>query len=201
MTLYTLIVLLSIVMLPLVPAYVLFKLLKSSGRVDGTFHGFRVDLGGSFAGYFVLFFVLIYTRSEWLPAPYEVWNLRGQIEDENGSPLVDESGKSMDYVDPRYVTVSPPNLDNLTMGGKFNVKIVATKKPGGRGFDFPDLVINYPGYRHVIIPLGPDSQKGQSDNSSPQLSRSDGEILAGIIRLKPIPKTDNSMSNKSPYPN
>ena len=37
---------------PIVPAYLLFKALPSTAIVTGLLHGFKIDLGGAFAGYF-----------------------------------------------------------------------------------------------------------------------------------------------------
>src|SRR5258708_37101723 len=49
-----LIVLSAIVLLPLIPAFILFKTLKSIAQVDGPLGGLKVSLGGSFGGYVAL---------------------------------------------------------------------------------------------------------------------------------------------------
>jgi hypothetical protein len=44
---------LLILLLPLLPAFVLFRFLPSSSDVQGPFKGLTVQIGGAFAGYFL----------------------------------------------------------------------------------------------------------------------------------------------------
>ena len=49
-----LVVISVLVLLPMIPAYVLFKVLRSTGEVSGPLGSFKVALGGAFGGYFAL---------------------------------------------------------------------------------------------------------------------------------------------------
>ena len=42
-------------LLPLVPAYLLFRALPSQAEISGPFKGMTVKLGGAFAAYFLVF--------------------------------------------------------------------------------------------------------------------------------------------------
>lgn len=44
---------LLVLLLPLIPAFVLFRFLPSAANVEGPFKGLTIKLGGAFAGYFV----------------------------------------------------------------------------------------------------------------------------------------------------
>ncbi|HEX7903459.1 MAG TPA: hypothetical protein VF487_06245 [Chitinophagaceae bacterium] len=43
--------------LPLTPAFILFKFLPSVGNVEGPLKGMQLKFGGAFAGYLILFFI------------------------------------------------------------------------------------------------------------------------------------------------
>ena len=66
-----------IVLLPLIPAVLLFTVLRSSATVTGPVAGMKVSLGGSFGGYFVLFMVLVVHFKE-LPQ-VETWHVTGSL--------------------------------------------------------------------------------------------------------------------------
>jgi hypothetical protein len=74
-----------IILLPLIPAVLLFKVLRSSATVDGPVAGMKVSLGGSFGGYFVLFMVLVIHFKE-LPQ-VEKWHVRGSFQVADGDAV------------------------------------------------------------------------------------------------------------------
>ena len=49
-----------VTLLPIVPAYVLFKTLRSNARVTGPFAGLKIQLGGAFGAYFIVFLVFFH---------------------------------------------------------------------------------------------------------------------------------------------
>jgi hypothetical protein len=53
-----LVILLAIVLLPLVPAILLFKFLPSDASAQGPWKGLKIKVGGSFAGYFIMALLL-----------------------------------------------------------------------------------------------------------------------------------------------
>lgn len=52
--------LLLIVLIPIIPAFIFFKFLPGQADVDGPFKGLKIKLTGAFAGYFLIFIILIY---------------------------------------------------------------------------------------------------------------------------------------------
>ncbi|MEA2336687.1 MAG: hypothetical protein QOE82_694 [Thermoanaerobaculia bacterium] len=88
----TIVILSFVVLLPLVPAFLLFKLLPSRAVVKGPLAGLNVNLGGAFGGYVALtvFVTTVASNASMLKppkAPDPVWHVRGtiQLEQEDGS--------------------------------------------------------------------------------------------------------------------
>src|SRR5215210_568088 len=69
-----------IVLLPMVPAIAIFKLLPSRAAVTGPFKGLKINLGGAFAGYFVLL-VLLLSIFHTPPAEgrSQIWRVKGRV--------------------------------------------------------------------------------------------------------------------------
>jgi hypothetical protein len=53
-----LVILFAVVLLPLVPAVLLFKFLPSDASAEGPWKGLKIKVGGSFAGYFLMVVLL-----------------------------------------------------------------------------------------------------------------------------------------------
>ncbi len=49
-----------VTLLPIVPAYVLFRALPSQAEVSGPFQGMTIKLGGAFSAYFIVFLLLLH---------------------------------------------------------------------------------------------------------------------------------------------
>src|SRR3954469_24692224 len=82
-----LIVLSAIVLLPLIPAFILFHTLKSSAQVDGPLGGgLKVSLGGAFGGYVALT-VFIATYFAHMPH-VTTWRVTGELQFPGGTPSV-----------------------------------------------------------------------------------------------------------------
>jgi hypothetical protein len=81
-----LVVISVLVLLPMVPAYVLFKLLRAKGSVDGQLGSFKVALSGAFAGYFALtvFIFTVAQKADAIQPPVPVWHVRGTIQFDDG---------------------------------------------------------------------------------------------------------------------
>src|SRR5262249_22383818 len=70
-----------VTLLPLVPAYVLFKTLRSRARVTGPLAGLKVQLSGAFAAYFIVFIILFRgLSSEVSSFQYHEWKVAGRVE-------------------------------------------------------------------------------------------------------------------------
>ena len=76
------------VVLPLLPAFLLFKYLPSSATVAGPFQRLTVNLGGAIAGYAFILLVLLYAFRAVLPGNFKEWNVRGKValSDQAGAP-------------------------------------------------------------------------------------------------------------------
>lgn len=130
----------TVVLLPMIPAYVLYKALPGKAYVTGPLEGFTIRLTGGFAGYFCLvLLLLIFWRSE---PKYELWEVKGQVRCKN-CPEFDIQRMSMN--------LRPPN-QSVTDDGLFNIQIA--RAPGMTGeMKFPTLVIEHPDYATVSIDL------------------------------------------------
>ena len=84
-------VLFALLLLPMLPAFLLFKLLPSNAVVTGPLAGLNVNLGGAFGGYVALavFFTTIAVQVN-LINPTPVWHVRGslQFDPPEGDPQV-----------------------------------------------------------------------------------------------------------------
>ena len=115
-----------IVLLPLIPAVLLFTILRSSATVTGPVAGMKVSLGGSFGGYFVLFMVLVVHFKE-LPQ-VETWHVHGSFNVADG-----------DAVPEITVVPRPPQIE--INAGTFDVDV-----PHVKGLAPPLLLFDAKGY-------------------------------------------------------
>jgi hypothetical protein len=138
-----------ILLLPIVPALLIFWLLPSTAIVSGPLRGFKLDLGGAFAGYFALVLLVLFTHNVWAPEPtYQVWEVSGTV--------TDEEGLAFAPLDEKNIALTPRALQ-LSQGGTFALIFDATPAPGGGEMSYPQLTVSYPGYVSQTIPLDPHS--------------------------------------------
>lgn len=144
----------AVILLPLIPAFIIFKLLPASADVSGPLQGFEIKLGGAFGAYFALVVLVLFTKNGiWDPAPppppppaYQVWTVSGTIDDNTGTPLLSLA--------PGDVTLLPPSLTQQP--GWFSIDIPV--KPGQNGStDYPTLEITPKGYVPQDVSLDPAS--------------------------------------------
>src|SRR6266446_846087 len=87
-----LVVISVLVLLPMIPAFVLFKLLRSKGNVSGPLGSFKIALGGAFGGYFALtvFITTVAVKADVIKPAAPVWHVRGtlQFDDGDGAPEI-----------------------------------------------------------------------------------------------------------------
>lgn len=166
--------LLIIILVPIVPSYLLFRLLPADAVVTGPFKGLRIDLSGGFAGYFLIFLVLVGIRGSFESTNYEKWIVNGQI------VLPDVTTSA--YVDPRYVTLSVPSLRSDS-DGNFSLDFLRTSD--GQ-FDYPHLYIDYPGYLPMAFWLGPKEMNVRGENLPVKFDPKNRVIDLGTIHLVKI---------------
>jgi len=158
----------AVVLIPLLPAFVLYRFLPSKTTARGPFQGLDIKLSGSFAGYFLVLLMvtsfvifLIKRRSPETPPPryqYEVYTVLGKVE------LSDESQVRPDYSGIK-LSLAPPQFLN-TPDGSFSFQIPVRPDQIGQP-DFPSLLVTHQDNRYETktVPLGenfPNSLPGFS---------------------------------------
>ena len=127
------------VLIPITPAYILYKALPAEASVRGPLKGFTINLSGAFAGYFALV-LLIFGFHSAQPKKdlYEVWVVQGQLKSNSGLPVKEA-----------IFSLLPVNLD---ANGKFETQIYTMPAVNGDS-KFPTLRIDHPGYQPLDIDL------------------------------------------------
>lgn len=167
-----LIVLSAIVLLPLIPAFILFKTLKSTAQVDGSgasFGGLKVSLGGAFGGYVALT-VFIATYFAHMPH-VTTWRVTGELQFPGGTPSV--------------VTceVHPPEF---TIDGENQFKLDLPIDEDGA---LPSIVIAANGYQTKTIDLtNPDGKIGGRYDAKKYASVSTIHVNKPIVFQKKGPE-------------
>lgn len=174
------------VLLPIAPAYLLYKTLPSRATVSGPFRGLNIQLTGAFGGYFLVLLVvvgMILARQE--PVRHEVWTVTGKVTLKNGDP---SHRAQINHSD---ITVVPPTT-LLYTDGRFDLEVLV--KPGqGGSLEFPIIAINHSGYAPVTIPLG---DRQPTFGAKPFKLQSDGKtkkrFIETPIELEPLTAGGNS---------
>lgn len=133
------------IMLPMVPSFVLYKYLPSTGDASGPFKGLTVKFGGAAACYLVLFLTLIYIRPT-ETSHFHTWTIAGQV------AFSHPEGDDDPNVNDVYVRVIPPRLGIMNEGA-FYWEIPVIETVDGQ-LHFPDLQLDLRNYRGMTIPLG-----------------------------------------------
>lgn len=159
-----------VVLLPLVPAFILYRLLPSQADVEGPWQGLKIKLTGAFGGYFLLVVTLLFTSAT-LPT-YDVWTVQGRL------LLSDQPAGVFDENTVRF-TVKPPGL-TVQPDGAFRLTLFRVPAPSGHP-ELPTVIVEVPGY----LPAGLDLEDGGSKNA-----RRRQVTLADTIVLSPRPVVD-----------
>jgi hypothetical protein len=158
---------LVVVLLPLIPAYLLFRLLPSQAEVEGPWQGLKVKLTGAFASYFLLVITLIFMAGA--PPTYDVWTIQGRLQ------FRDQPAGTFDENTVRF-TVKPPGL-TVQPNGRFRFTVFRVPDPSGEP-QLPMVIIEHPGY----LPVGVDlSEQGEVSQRKRQV------VLPDTIVLVPRP--------------
>jgi hypothetical protein len=139
---------LLVLLLPLIPAFVLFRFLPASANVEGPFKGLTIKLGGAFAGYF-LTVLLSWQIAKTLMEPLwsDNWNVVAHIAFE-GTPATHPPPTQA------VVLVKPPTAEIEDTGSmQMSVPIPLLHKGA---IDIQRLVVAVDGYATVNVPLDPD---------------------------------------------
>lgn len=145
-----LVYMLLILLLPLVPAFVLFRFLPSSANVEGPLKGLTIKLGGAFAGY-VVTVLLSWQVADSMLAPTwsDNWDVVAKIQfdgDPGNHPPPTQA----------VVLVKPPTAD-IDTSGSLQMMVPIPRVHTG-AIDIQRLVVAVDGYETVNVPLDPDNQ-------------------------------------------
>ena len=176
---YTLVNVITAVLLPLLPAWILFRKLPSTAKVDGPWQGMKVKLGGAFAGYFVVLlavFGYFYWKDNEL-AKYEqlvhtlqtkvadleaklyastkVYTVKGKIKAEGKTAFNDSERESFE------LEINPTSETwNVSSDGLFTASIPVVVKQDGQTPNFPDIELGFPKYLPTAIHLAAQEVAG-----------------------------------------
>jgi hypothetical protein len=142
---------LLILLLPLIPAFVLFRFLPSTANVQGPFKGLTLKLGGAFAGYFVTVLLSWQVAKSMLePTWSDNWNVVAQITFEGAPGNHPPASQAI-------VLVKPPTADIDPGTGQLQMKLPVPRVHTGAA-DLQRLIVAFDGYETVNVPLDPDGQ-------------------------------------------
>ena len=155
--------LLIVILAPVIPAVLLFfiKGMKSSAEASGPLKGLAIKVGGAFAGYFIVFFVLFFKLpNEFAPAKKNDWRIRATLKDEDGEPLHESAMpviklKPIDKaVQNCVVDISLPHKvkNENDIDYKLWIEDESTLYASSKKFDLQDSALKFRGSR--IIELG-----------------------------------------------
>lgn len=172
------------VLVPLIPAYILFKFLASQGSVtsaDGSaakLLGLKIQLGGAFAGYFALLVVLLYAFKPYLTPPPArlVWTLQGQVVDDHQQP-VPITGDNF-----ALLPQQRPPISTNAAGGFLLDFIADPQNPGG--VTFPVITVSYGDYLPKQVQL--DSCAQATSKSGLNCDKENHVIHMAPISLTPV---------------
>lgn len=131
------------ILLPITPAYILYKALPAETTVEGPFKGLNIQLSGAFAGYFLLVLTILgFLAARPTPPTYQVWEVKGKIGCEQDAFLLNK----------RFLLTLRPPSQSVVEDGTFTIQVATT--PGQAGEPkFPTLVIEHPDYQTTTIDL------------------------------------------------
>jgi hypothetical protein len=129
-----------VVVLPIIPAYILYKSLPARTTVSGPFKGLTIQLKGAFAGYFLVALLTsgFITGYSYTKPQYELWTIEGTVKLEEQKP-----------VEGIIFTIKPPHQD-LSPDGHFVIDNVPLEK---MMTVMPDLIIQKGGYATETVNL------------------------------------------------
>jgi hypothetical protein len=141
---------LLVLLLPLIPAYVLFRFLPSSANVEGPFKGLTIKLGGAFAAYFVTVLLSWQVATKFVERYWsENWVVVGHLAFD---------GSTTNHPSPMQalILVKPPAAD-IEDSGSLTMQVPIPLVHEG-ATDIQRLVVAVDGYETVNVPLDPDNK-------------------------------------------
>jgi hypothetical protein len=151
-------ILMLIVLVPLVPAILLFWLFRSKAEVTGTvvdigpFKDLRIDMGGAFAGYIIGVIAMFFVAKELSKEKQQIWTVIGRVEYDPGS----QSNNTLVVED---ISASiKPEIFTMADDGTFEMKIIASEENGLA--HFPKLIFSHSAFRSATVHLDDKNHVG-----------------------------------------
>jgi hypothetical protein len=158
-------------LLPLVPAYILFKALPSQAEISGPFQGLTIKLGGAFAAYFVVFIVLWHGLDlEVERFHYHTWTVNGSLAFAGGDAGVNKNDITC--------YIHPPDL-HVQADGSFQFDIPVREDVNGAP-DWPMLTMELGGFVPAVVHL---YQPGQNPKYGVSVVKEDYDAKNRTITL------------------
>jgi len=144
-----------IIIIPIIPAFVFFKIIPTEkSDVEGTFAGLKFKLGGAFAGYFLIFFVMIMVFDTDLievdkeDMSWEIWEIEGAVEFDGG-----EGSTST-----LQLSVDPPTF--RPFGDKIKLRVLS--EPGHNSkMEFPIITVSHENFIPSYIEISKDDLRDE----------------------------------------
>lgn len=166
--LQTIYLLAAIVLIPLLPALLIYRLLPNRTKVTGPFKGLQINLTGAFGGYFILVLLSFGAVKALMPdtskfPKYEVYTLFGSI---------DMDGVESSALDSRLIQFNlyPRSASSELIGSdhfEWNGKIPILRDVNDTiDFPFEKLIVEYPGF----LPHQIDLRSGRVDQSQQKVT-------------------------------
>jgi hypothetical protein len=140
----------AVILLPLIPAVIIFKLIPGESRVDaeGPFQGLKLKLSGAFAGYFIVVLVAwAQVRLMIEPSRVRIWHVTGSVS-------LGEPGAGP--ITAVQVQVEPPRSSIKDGQGRISFPLAIPLKHSGDGIS--SLYLSFPGYETAYLELDPDGK-------------------------------------------
>jgi hypothetical protein len=162
-----------VILLPIIPAFILFKALPATGSVDGKLQGLEIKLSGAFAGYFAVVLLIVMNHAVLIPVQYQMWTVTGQVVDESGRPIDPLAYKNIALEPNPLIPISP---------GMFTLSFYSSSAPTGTS---PTLSISADDYATVCYSL--DKSMPQTPGCSSAVTVSGNTIDVGKVVLQKSP--------------
>ena len=126
-----------------------------------------LKLGGALAALVGIALIVNNALSRQLPQPHEVWQVSGQVVDDQGNPIP--------YFDPSDISIQPSTI-HPGLEGKFQLTVTSWPDINGNP-QFPILSVSHASYRSDLIDLNLDAKNDVS------VTRTGQSIVVGAVQL------------------
>jgi hypothetical protein len=137
-----------LVLLPMIPAYIMFKAFPSTGEGAGDFWGWHWKFGGAFAAYLIVAMLLYFAVKGDLQArDVEVWTVRGKVE-----------ANQIPHIENMLDVRSAPRTVSVEADGSYEMKILVLRS--GQELQFPRIFLGLTHGCGNVIPISLDGKGG-----------------------------------------